>query len=139
MSIMSSIHTFVMLPNRSANMKSQPCPVQTTSIITSLMIKLPSRLGRSKRSVNEQTRINLYKYVKGRTFPLISSLLSFCYTLEIDPGWFVMIACKIQQGALTEDQALDILADFKSHRKAISMVSEVAFGEMLKDIPVPTY
>jgi hypothetical protein len=117
-------------------MKSKNCPEETATALTNLMIKLPGKMGRSKRSINEQTRINLYKYGTGKSFPLISTLFAFCFAMELDPGWLVTIACKVQQGKISEAHALEILSNHDSHKETISTLNHVALQEILKEFPI---
>ena len=100
------------------------------------MTKLPEKLCRSTRSVNEQTTVNLYKYEKGISFPLVSSLFSYCFALNLDPGWFIMLACYVEQGVITEFQALEVLANWDQYKLAISMVNHLAMRDIFASLPV---
>ena len=109
-------------------MKKHPCLNQTASVLTDLMVKLPERLGRTTKSVNDLTKVNLYKYRRRGSFPLISSLFSFCFALDIDPGWFVMIACQVQRGEVAEERALDILSHWDYYQTGFSTLSHLVIA-----------
>lgn len=116
-------------------MKSNNCPAEAARVLTGLMIKLPERLGRTKRSVSKQTRVDLYKYGGGHTFPLVSSLFAFCDTLDLDPGWFVTVARQVQKGILSQDQALDLLSSFDLYREKISLMNQITLQQIQSESP----
>jgi hypothetical protein len=110
-------------------MTDNKCSAETATVVANLMAKLPGRMSRTVRDVNKQSGINLYKYRNGVTFPLISTFLTFCLSLNLDPGWVLFLACEVQKGKLTETQAIEILAICRGHQPAVS----TAYQMILKD------
>ncbi len=101
-------------------------------ILTSLMIKLPQKLGISIKEANRMARINIYKYKNNDSVPLVLSIFSFCDAFNLDSGWLFSIVEKISRQELSENNALEILSNWSENREVFEIAVNVALIHTLK-------
>jgi hypothetical protein len=116
-------------------MINDTCSVEVTRILAIFMAELPKKMNHSVRTISEVTGINLYKYGKGKIFPLTSSLLSYCKALDIDPGLMIYLACQVSKGDLAEVNAIGILASSKHHRRALDFAYQMVIRDIHSEYP----
>jgi hypothetical protein len=117
-------------------MTENKCSAETATVIANLMAKLPARLNRTVSEINKQTGINLYKYKNGDTFPLISTYLSFCLSLNLDPGFIFFLACEVQHETMTEARVIEIRACCPGHQPAASTAYQMILKDMLSKMEI---
>ena len=104
--------------------------LQTAGVLTKLMINLPKVTGHTKKWVLGNTMVNLYKYQKNGSIPIVSTMLSYCYGLGLNPGFTVMLADKIQKREITEEQAYEILARWPEFRESFETACDIAINRI---------
>ncbi|MCK9326499.1 MAG: hypothetical protein M0P69_13495 [Bacteroidales bacterium] len=82
--------------------------------LTNLMVNYPKRLGLSLKEASQKCKINLYKYQKNDSYPLVTSLFYYSDAFNLNPDALLRLACLVEDHVLSEDQAMEILLNWQA-------------------------
>ncbi|MFA5219191.1 MAG: hypothetical protein WC388_09685, partial [Bacteroidales bacterium] len=111
--------------------------IKICDAVRKMMTQLPQKKARSLNSASRMAGVNLYKYSCKGTVPLLTSLVRYCQSQDLDPGWLVWLCQEHVKGTLKEEQLLEILDLWPKLKIEFESAAHVALGKVLGLVNVP--
>ncbi len=115
-------------------MSVKPNYQRKCEVLKQLMLNLPHKYGLTLKEAGRRSKINLYKYRSNGCYPLTISLFSFGEAFNIGPDWLIRMACLVESGQLTEEQALEMLSRWQEFKPTFESAIQVALTEVAKKV-----
>ena len=115
--------------------KPMPTPKEKIcDVVRKIMTQVPNRRACSLNSASRKAGVNLYKYSCNQTMPRLDTMIRYCESMDLDPGWMIWLCQACVMGILEEEQLFEILNRWPEVSSEFDSLAHVALGKALQSV-----